>query len=475
MGNKQNKIILKEEKDEKEEKEEEKKKEKIELELKEVKEEKEEKEEKKEKENKDENEINNKVEEKPKEEIENKLDKDIKEGIEEKEESETKEKTIEEIDDNQEIEQKSCLLIKRGKKTFLNLCCCELNIGLAFTYLYVLSSSGISIINRILFHNYIFNYNFIYSFLGQFVTLLLFLILGRTEFVKTSIGKVSFRDFLRFKYYYLSFTASSIISTLIGFYGNQLIKNVSMFLTLKKFTLIILLIIDLFFSKKNKKRISWITLVCIFLMIGGSLLVGIDTFSDDYVGYILVFVSDIISVVYSKLIESFRDFTGVSSLKLLLYNNILSIPILLIGALINGEYQKIYIYFVGFGFGEDNTLFGLIFFIFLSCVFSAILLSSLFISTEKVSSLMTNLLNNAKMVFISVFMYFVDSSKNKLNFLILTGLIMSTFGAVFINAESLFKNLSLKKRGKTEDISSEKKNEKKELIDINNESQEETK
>ena len=470
MGNKQNKIILKEEKDEKEEKEEEKSKEKIELELKEVKEEKNEdnKDNKKEKEEK---ENNNKIEEKPKEEI----DKELKKEIEEKEDNETKDETLDEIEDNQEIEQRGCLIIKRGKNTFINLLCCELNIGLGFTYLYVLSSSGISIINRILFHNYIFNYNFIYSFLGQFVTLLLFLILGRTEFVKNGIGKVSFRDFLRFKYYYISFTTSSIISTLIGFYGNQLVKNVSMFLTLKKFTLIILLIIDLFFSKKNKARISWITLVCIFLMIGGSLLVGIDTFSDDYVGYILVFVSDIISVVYSKLIESFRDFTGISSLKLLLYNNILSIPLLLIGALINGEYQKIYIYFVGFGFGEDNTLFGLIFFIFLSCVFSAILLSSLFMSTEKVSSLMTNLLNNTKMVFISVFMYFFDSSKNKLNILILLGLIMSTFGAVFINAESLCKNLSFKKKEKKEDISSEKKNEKTELIDINSESQEKTK
>lgn len=469
MGNKQNKIILKEEKDEKEEKN----KEKIELELKEVKEEKSEeneenKDNKKEKEDK---ENINKIEEKPKEEI----DKELKKEIEEKEDSETKDETLNEIEDNQEIEQRGCLIIKRGKNTFINLLCCELNIGLGFTYLYVLSSSGISIINRILFHNYIFNYNFIYSFLGQFVTLLLFLILGRTEFVKNGIGKVSFRDFLRFKYYYISFTTSSIISTLIGFYGNQLVKNVSMFLTLKKFTLIILLIIDLFFSKKNKARISWITLVCIFLMIGGSLLVGIDTFSDDYVGYILVFVSDIISVVYSKLIESFRDFTGVSSLKLLLYNNILSIPLLLIGALINGEYQKIYIYFVGFGFGEDNTLFGLIFFIFLSCVFSAILLSSLFMSTEKVSSLITNLLNNTKMVFISVFMYFFDSSKNKLNILILLGLIMSTFGAVFINAESLCKNLSFKKKEKKEDISSEKKNEKTELIDINSETPEKTK
>ena len=465
MGNKPNKIILKEEKDEKEEKEEEKNKEKIVLELKEVNEEN-----KENKEEKERKESNNKIEEKPKEEKEKQLDNESKE-FDEKDENETKDETLDEIEDNQEIEQRDCLLIKRGNNTSLNLLCCELNIGLAFTYFYVFSASGISIINRILFHNYLFNYNFLYSFLGQFVTLLLFLILGRTEFVKNGIGKVSFSDFLRFKYYYISFTTSSLINTLIGFYGNQLVKNVSMFLTLKKFTLIILLVIDLFFSKKNKKRITWITILCVFLMIGGSLLVGIDTFSDDYVGYILVFINDIISVVYRKLIESFRDVTGVSSLKLLLYNNILSIPILLIGALINGEYQNMYIYFVGFGFGEDNTLFGLIFFIILSCVFSAILLSSLFMSIEKVSSLMTSLLNNTKMVFISVFMYFFDSSKNKLNFLILTGLIMSTLGAVFINAESLFRYLSLKKKDKKEDIS-EKKNEKTELIDINNESQE---
>jgi hypothetical protein len=208
MGNKQNKIILKEEKDEKEEKEEEKNKEKIELELKEVKEEKngENKENKEEKES-------NKIEEKQKEEVEKQLDKELRKEIEEREEIETKDETLEEIADNQEIEQRGCLLIKRGKNTFINLLCCELNIGLAFTYLYVLSSSGTSIINRILFHNYIFNYNFIYSFLGQFVTLLLFLILGRTEFVKNSIGKVSFRDFLRFKYYYISFTISSGISS----------------------------------------------------------------------------------------------------------------------------------------------------------------------------------------------------------------------------------------------------------------------
>ena len=39
----------------------------------------------------------------------------------------------------------------------------------------------------------------------------------------------------------------------MGFYGNQLVKNVSMFLTLKKFTVIFLLIIDLFFAKKKNK------------------------------------------------------------------------------------------------------------------------------------------------------------------------------------------------------------------------------
>lgn len=370
---------------------------------------------------------------------------------------------------NKEAKNKTSLTVKIGKETYINFFCCELNIGLAFTYLYVISSLGINIINRILFHNYSFNFNFIYSFLGQFITLLLFLILGGCETIKQNLGEINFSDFSKFKCYYLSFTTTSIINTLLGFYANQLVNNISMFLSLKKFTVVFILFADLCFTKKNKKKVSLITIACIFLIVGGSFLVGFDSFSNDYFGYILVFVNDLMQTIYSKLIELFRDHTGISNLKLLLYNNLLSIPILLIGAYFNGEYKNLYIYLKNNGFGIDNTLFGLIFYLILSCIFTAILLSSFFISNEKTSSLLTNLLTNTKTVFISVFLYFFDKSKNKLNLLILTGLVMSTFGSIFINAESLFNNLVFNKDDKKDE--EQKKSEEVELIEVNDKPQ----
>ena len=372
-------------------------------------------------------------------------------------------------------EEDTNIIITKGDNSYLNICCFELNIGLAFTYLYVISSSAINIINRIVFHTYEFNFNFTYSFLQQFASLLLFIMLRNRESIKKNLGELSFSDFGKFKCYYLTFTLISILNTLMGFYGNQLVKNISMFLTLKKFTVVFLLIIDLFFAKK---KISLITIICIFLMTVGSLLVGMDTFSNDYLGYILVFISDVIQIVYSKLIEVFRKHTEVSSLKLLIYNIFLSIPILIIGALVTGEHQKIYTYLNSDKYGSDGTIYGLSTYLIMSCLCCAILLSSFFISNEKTSSLITNLLTNTKTVLISVIMYFFDKSKNKLSLLILAGLIMSTVGAIFINAESLFNNISIKKNNtknekdkSSDDDKEEKETNETELLEINEDSE----
>ena len=372
---------------------------------------------------------------------------------------------------NEEIlsNDKKEIIKKEESKTYINICCCELNIGLAITYFYVFSALVMNLINRIIFHNYYFRFNFIYSFLGQFICLIMFLILGRIERIKKDMGEISFPNFLKFKYYYISFSIISIINILIGFYGNQLVNNISMFLSLKKFTVVYLLFIDIFYSKR---KISLNTIICIFLIVSGSILVGINTFSNDYLGYIVVFINNIIQIFYSKFIESYRNHTGYISLKLLYYSNYLSIPILLIGAYFNGEYEQIYYYFNKENFGEGNTLFGLLIYLSMSCFFTAILLSALFMSNEKSSSLMTHLLTNTKSVFISVLLYFFDKSKNKLNLVILIGLIMSTAGSILVNAETIFKNISLKNKNKKDELNNDenKKEEEMELIDINDES-----
>ena len=367
-----------------------------------------------------------------------------------------------EINVEEENNEKKCLIIiERDNKTFLNLIWCELNIGLAFTYLYIFSAAMLNVINRILFQNYKFLFNFTLIFLQQLVSLILYTLGANNQNFKSKVGELSFEDFKKYKWHYLSFCLIFIANTFFNFYGNQLVKNVSMFFSLKKLTLIMLFFIDFFYGKK---KLSCITITCIFLVTGGSILVGMHTFSNDYFGYLIVFINNVAAISYSKFTEVFRKHTGVSNLKLLVYNNYLSIPILLTADFFTGEVRRLYIYLTSENNGSEGTFYGLAFFLFLSCLFCAILTSSFFISNEKTSSLITNLLTNTKTVFASITLYLFDKAKNKLTIPIFLGLMMSTLGAIFINAESLFYNLSFKK-GKANKIEKNQiKNEEIELM-----------
>ena len=374
----------------------------------------------------------------------------------------------EKVDKSKEEDEKveeGCLIINRGNKTFLNLIWCELNIGLAFTYLYIFSAAMLNVVNRILFQNYKFLFNFILIFLQQLTSLIIFTLGTSNENFKKNLGELSIKDFLKYKWYYISFSIIFIANTFFNFYGNQLVKNISMFLSLKKLTLVMLFFIDYFYGKK---KLSCITITCIFLIAGGSILVGLDSFSNDYFGYIVVFFNNVTAISYSKYTEVFKKHTKVSNLKLLIYNNYLNMPILILCVFISGEAKKLYIYFTSENNGSEGTVYSLAMYVSISCIFCAILTASFFISNEKNSSLLTNLLTNTKTIFTSVTLYLFDKAKNKLSIPIFIGLGMGTLGAIFINAESLFYNLSLKKSNKKENKEDDKnkKPEEAELIDI---------
>ena len=362
-------------------------------------------------------------------------------------------------------EEEGCLIINRGNKTFLNLIWCELNIGLAFTYLYIFSAAMLNVVNRILFQNYKFLFNFTLIFLQQLTSLIIFTLGTSNENFRNKVGELSIQDFSKYKCYYISFSVIFIANTFFNFYGNQLVKNISMFLSLKKLTLVMLFFIDFFYGKK---KLSCITITCIFLIAGGSILVGMNSFSNDYFGYVVVFFNNVTAISYSKYTEVFKKHTKVSNLKLLVYNNYLNMPILILCIFVSGEAKKLYIYFTSENNGSEGSLYGLAMYVSISCIFCAILTASFFISNEKNSSLLTNLLTNTKTIFTSVTLYLFDKAKNKLSIPIFVGLGMGTLGAIFINAESLFYNLSLKKSNK-KDNKEENKNknpEEAELIEI---------
>ena len=325
----------------------------------------------------------------------------------------------------------SSMLIKKNGKTYLNLCCCHLNIGLIFAYVYIIASSLSSIITRILFHNYKFLFNFTLFFLEQTICTIIFSFYQKNT-------TINFSTFWKNKYFYIGFSTVYIFNVISVFYGHQLVFNVSMYFTLKKLTPLMLFLNDFFIGKK---KISVTTIISIFLIVGGSLLVAKDSFSRDYLGYAVVLISNIITIIYCKLTEVYHKITGFRNIQLLIYNNYLTLPTLFLGIFVTGEFRRLYNYFDDEDNGSEGTIYNLLFFICLYGIICSVLTSSFFVSNEKNSSLITKLISNSRAIFVTVFLHIFDKKKNKLNGNILIGLLLAIIGSILINVESIFKNI----------------------------------
>ncbi len=369
---------------------------------------------------------------------------------------EVKEKLIE--DDKNEKKGRSDL--QNEPQTYLNCGCFQISVGIIFTYVYILLSMSLNINNRIIYHNYKFQFNFTLMFFQQFFCMILFGYFGRKSKVFTEkTGEISFRDFYKFKFYYLSFGLIFILNILSSFYGNQLVINVSMFVTLRKLVLVMVFFIDFFFYKK---QIRAFTILCILLITTGTILIGSDDFTADYFGYAVVIINNCLTIIYVKFSELFKKKTGVTNLKLLVYNSFLANPILIIANILSGEYKKIIEYFQIKSF--DGSYFGFCGFLVSSCVLCICLNSSFFISNEKNSSLFTQLLSNSKDIIVSLLSYFFLKD-NRLSLKIIIGLFISTSGALLISMKSICENLKVDKKPKaesgTEGTELENKDEKK--------------
>ena len=328
------------------------------------------------------------------------------------------------------------ILIDKNDKKYLNLGLCHLNFGFIFVYIYILASSLSSIITRIVFHSYKFKFNFTLFFFEQTVCTIIF------SFFKNNI-QIDFQTFLKNIYFYIIFSTIYILNVLSVFYGHQLVINVSMYFSLKKLTPLMLFFIDCFIGKK---KISIITILSIFLIVGGSILVAKNSFTKDYLGCGIVLISNILTITYSKLTEIYHKKTGYTNLKLLLYNNYLTLPVLLLGIFLTGEYKKIYEYINDSeNNGSEGTFSGLIFYLFLYGIVCSVLTSSFFISNEKNSSLITKLLSNSRAIFVTVALHIFDKDKNKLNATIFLGLLLAIIGSILINIESIMKNINRNK------------------------------
>ena len=328
-------------------------------------------------------------------------------------------------------------------KTYINFYFCKLSLNILFTLSYVTAAVLLNILNRVVFYTYHFNkYNFTYTLLQQLFCIVFFFIVShKSETFKSQAGEISFNDFLKLKYYYITFAIIFIANALLIFYGTQLIVNAAMFQTLRKLVLVIVYFIDLFWGIK---KITPFTSLCVFLVTFGGLLTGVDTFSRDYIGIAITMLSNLVNVAYNKFTELFRRKTGVSNLKLLVYNSYLAGPILFIFIFITGEYKKLILFFTEEKYLSNNktegSFFGFAFSTFLCCTLVIVLNSSFFMSNEKNTSLFTILLSHTKDLFTSILSYFFLAG-NEFTIKIALGLIISTTGGVMYSSKSICDNL----------------------------------
>ena len=332
--------------------------------------------------------------------------------------------------------------LQQEKRRYINFIFCQISIGIISTYLYIFMSICMNMINRILFHTYKFRFNFTILFCQQFFCLVTFVILSYTsETYRNKAGELSYNDYKSFRKKYISFAFVFILNNLIGFIGSQLIVNTPMFLTLRKLVLVMIYLNDVFIGKK---KLSCFTSTCVLVVTFGTVLAGIEDFSADYVGYIIVIIYNALTVLYNKMTETFKRDTGVPNLKLLVYNSFLSCPFLFVLIFATGEYKKLIIYLTGEKIFEGSYI-GAFVYLFFFCAFCVALILSFFISNEKNSSLFTAMLSNSKDVIITGLSYFWLKG-TKFTFCIIGGLLISTVGAVLIAVKSMYDNLRKKKR-----------------------------
>ena len=330
---------------------------------------------------------------------------------------------------------------KQEKKKYVNLYICQLSVGIIFTYIFIICSITINIVNRVIFWQYKFKFNFTLILFQQTFCMIFFSLCAKySEIFNTQTGGISFFDFWKLKYQYIGYSIFFILKTVTSLLGYQLVTNIPMYVNLRKF-LTAMTFIYQYFCKK--KRISRINILVVILVTLGAFLTGIDDYSTDYKGYAAVFLKNMFNLVNLEISENFKQKNGETNLKLLVYNSFLSTPLLLIYIFINGEFFRLINYF---NEEHDFNYFYLLFFLFISCSIVMVTNASFFISNEKNTSLFTQLVSDTKYIIITFISYvvlqsFVFTWKNIL------GLFLSTLAAIIITINSLYYNIKFN-RGK---------------------------
>ena len=90
---------------------------------------------------------------------------------------------------------------------------------------------------------------------------------------------------------------------LISLLGYQLVKNIPMYVNLRKFVTVMIFTYRFFFKKQ---KIGKINIIVIILLTAGAIFTGIDDYDTDYIGFLVIFSKNTLTVINLEITENFK-------------------------------------------------------------------------------------------------------------------------------------------------------------------------
>ncbi|XP_068653345.1 UDP-galactose/UDP-glucose transporter 7-like isoform X2 [Aristolochia californica] len=198
--------------------------------------------------------------------------------------------------------------------------------------------------------------------------------------------------------------------------------NIPMYIALKRLTPLAVLVAG-FFSGKGRPPIQ-VSLSVVFTAVG-VIIAALGDFSFDLFGYTMALTSVFFQTMYLVLVEKSGAEDGLSSVELMLYNSVLSVPFLLFLIIATGEFP----HSLSLLFGKANSLSFLVILI-LSVVMGIVLNFTMFWCTIVNSALTTTIVGVLKGVG-STTLGFVLLGGVQVHALNVTGLVINTAGGIW--------------------------------------------
>lgn len=198
--------------------------------------------------------------------------------------------------------------------------------------------------------------------------------------------------------------------------------NIPMYIAIKRLTPLAVLIAGLFYKKKKHSKQ---VILSVSLTAAGVMIAALGDFSFDFFGYTMALVSVFFQTMYLVLVERSGAEDGLSSIEIMFYNSLLSLPFLTFMIIVTGEFPTS----LSLLYAKSASIYFFVMLV-LSLVMGIILNYTMFLCTIVNSALTTTIVGVLKGVGSTTLGFFILGGV-QVHFLNISGLVINTLGGLW--------------------------------------------